>query len=170
MRDLDLHSLGQIGGDGGQLLTHPFGDVQRVGDRLLDDADRHGRLAVEADRDPLVQRTALDPPHIPQSHRIARHLLDDDGAELVRQPQVGLGQNRELGVPALDAPGRHLDVLRPQRVLDVLRRQIVGGEPRCIEPDAHGIAALAEDARLGDAGDRLEPVLDEAVGEIGDLE
>ena len=57
-----------------------------------------------------------------------------------------------------------------QRVLDVLRRDVVGGEPRRIEPDAHGVAALAEDPRLGDAGDRLQPVLYEAIGEVGDLQ
>ena len=59
--------------------------------------------------------------------------------------QIGLGQHGELALRALDAAGRHLDVLAAERVLDVLRRQVVGGEPLGIEPDAHGISPLAED-------------------------
>ena len=56
------------------------------------------------------------------------------------------------------------------RGLDLLHGDVVGRHAGAIEPDAHGVAALAADLHLGDAGDVLDPVGDEAVGEIGQLE
>ena len=58
---------------------------------------------------------------------------------------------------------------RRSALLDVGGRQAVGGEPRAVEPDAHRVAALAEDPHVGDAREVLQPVLDEAVGEVGDV-
>ena len=58
----------------------------------------------------------------------------------------------------------------PQRVLDVLDRQIEGRQPLAVDPDAHGIAALAEDRHVGDAVEVLQPVDDEAVDVVGDLQ
>ena len=66
--------------------------------------------------------------------------------------------------------GRNLDILSAQRHLHVLRGKVEGGEPLGIEPDAHGILPLAEQANLGNAGDGLELILDVAVGIVGDLE
>src|SRR5690606_7745994 len=137
--------------------------------RLLHHADGNGGLAVEADADALVERTDLDARDIAHPDRIAVHLADDDGAELFGGAQVGLRQHREFHVAALYAAGRNLDILPAQRALDILRRQIVGRQARGIEPDAHGIAAFAEDPRFRHAADRLQPVLHIAVGEVGQL-
>ena len=77
----------------------------------------------------LVQRPELGVADIGKPHQIAVGLLDDQVVELLRRAQIGLGQHGELALLAFDAAGRHLDVLAPQRRLDVLRRQAVGGEP-----------------------------------------
>ena len=93
-------------------------------------------------------------PTSPSRTEIAVGLLDDHVVELLRRAQVGLGEHGELALLALDAARRHLDVLAPERVLDVLRRQLVGGEALRIEPDAHRIFALAEETHVGHAGQR----------------
>ena len=59
---------------------------------------------------------------------------------------------------------------RRMRVLDVLDGQAVGGEPVAVEPDPHGVAALAQDLDLGDARQVLQPVARVAVDEVGDVE
>ena len=54
--------------------------------------------------------------------------------------------------------------------LQVLHREIEGRQPLAVDPDAHGIAALAEDRHVGDAVEVLQPVEDEAVDVVGDLQ
>ena len=71
--------------------------------------------------------------------------------------------------PAFDAPGRDLHVLAAERVLDVLGRHAEGGQPRRIEPDAHGVAALAIDRHVGDARQGLQPVLHQPIRDVRDI-
>ena len=106
---------------------------------------------------------------IAEADRIAVRLAQHDVLELLGRAQIGLGDHGEFARLALDPPGRDLDVLTPERILDVLRRQPVGGEARPVEPDAHRIAPLAEDPHVGHPGQILQPVLDQAVGDVVDL-
>ena len=154
----------------GRSFCTPCRHFQRVGGRLLDDAERDGRLAVEPHDQALVERPELGAADIGKAHEIAVGLLDDQVVELLRRAQIGLRQHGELALLAFDAAGRNLDILAAQRRLDVLRRKVEGGEPLRIEPDAHGILPLAEQADLGNAGNGLELILDVAVGIVGDLE
>ncbi len=149
--DPHLHAVGQRGGDARQHLLDFLRHVERIGGGLLDHAKRDGRLAVEADDAALIQRAELGMADIGEPHEIAVGLLDDEIVELLGRLEVRLGQHGELALQAFDAARRHLDILAPERRLDVLRRQLVGGEPFGIEPDAHGIFAIAEHAHLGDA-------------------
>ena len=168
--DADFHPLRQRLPDARQDLLHLLRHVEGIGRRLLDDAQRDGGLAVEADHAPLIERAELGMTDIFKPHEIAVGLLDDQVIELIRRAQVGLGENGELALLALDAAGRHLDILAPERGLDVLRRQLVGGEALRIEPNAHGIFAFAEQTHLGNAGKRGELILDVALGIVGDLQ
>src|SRR5690606_29660234 len=70
----------------------------------------------------------------------------------------------------LDAAGRQLDILAAQRAFDILDGEIVGGEPLPVDPDAHGIATLAEDGDIGDAVEVLEPVDHVAIDVVGQFE
>ena len=144
MGDPNLHAVGQRRGDFRQDLVDFLRYLQRVGGRLLDDTERDGRFAVEADDAPLIQGAQLGVAHVGQAHEIAVGFLDDEIVELGGRAQIRLRQHGELALLALDAARRHLDILTPERRLDVLRRQLIGGEPLGIEPDAHGIFALAE--------------------------
>ena len=155
--------------DFGKDVTHGLGDIERIGNRLLDDAHRDGRLAVVEAVAPLVGRAKFDARHLAQFHLMVVDDLDDDVAELLGRDESRAGQDRELAVAALDAPGGQLDVLNPQRGLDILNRQIERGQPLPVDPDPHRVAPLAEDGHIRDAGEVLQPVDDEAVDIVRDL-
>ncbi len=50
----------------------------------------------------------------------------------------------ELAVDGIDAAGRELDILVPERVLDVLHGEPARRERIAVEPDAHGDLTAAE--------------------------
>src|SRR3546814_5489869 len=75
-----------------------------------------------------------------------------------------------MAVECLESSRRDFYVLLAQRQLHVVGGQGVGGETRAVEPDAHGHAALAVDADIGDAGQILQAVAHVAVGVVGDLD
>ena len=168
--DLGDHAFRQRGEDAGHRRLHLVGDVERVGGRLLHHAERDRRLAVEADDAALVQRAKLGMADIREAYEVALHVLEDEIVELLRRLEIGLGEHGEFALHALDAAGGHIDVLPAKRVLDVLRGEVVGGEALGIEPDAHRIFALAEQGHGGNPAQRLQLILDVAVGVIGDLE
>ena len=75
-----------------------------------------------------------------------------------------------LGIGGLlaELTGGDLDVLLGESVGDVERGEAAGGEAVGVEPDAHGVLALAEDDDIADAGDALQSVLDVDVEIVGD--
>ena len=170
MSDLGDHAFGQGCQNARHGLRHLVRDLERIGGRLLHHTERNRRLAVEADDAALIQGPKLSMAHIGKSNEIALCVLEDEIVELLRRLEVGLRQHGEFALDAFDAARRHVDILTLKRVLDVLRRQAVGGEPLRIEPDAHGIFALAEHGQFGDAGKRLKVVLDVAFGIVGDFQ
>ncbi len=170
MRHLDLHPVGQRLDHARQHFAHRLRHVQRVGRRLLDDAQRDRGLAVKAHHAALIQRAKLGAANIGKAHKVAVRLLDNEVVELRRRAQIGFRQDGELAHPRLDPPGWHFHVLAAQRGLDILRRQFVGRHAQRVEPEPHGIFAFPEDAHLGDTGQRLKLVLDVPVGIIGDVQ
>src|SRR5262249_13674024 len=96
--------------------------------------------------------------------------LDHDFAELFGGDKPRPRQHGELAVPAFEAARRQFDVLGAQGILDILDSQAIGSQPLAVDPDAHRVAALAQDRDVGDAIEVLEPVDDETVDVIGDLE
>ena len=77
---------------------------------------------------------------------------------------------RELARARLEAARGQLDVLAAQRVLDVGDRELARRERLAVDPDAHRVAAAADDADARDAGHRRQPVDDVALGVVGELE
>jgi hypothetical protein len=96
--------------------------------------------------------------------------LDDEVAEVLLGFETDHRPQRELARPRFDAPGRQLDVLPPQCVLDVRDRHLSRRQRLAVEPDAHRIAATADDADAGDAGHGRQPVDDVALGIVGEVE
>ena len=107
---------------------------------------------------------------VADAHRVAADVGDDDVAELLGRARVGLGDDGEFARRRLDAPRRNLGVLPADRVLDVLHRQLVGGQTRAVEVDAHRDCALAEDAHVGRARQHRQPRLHVALDVVRGLE
>ncbi len=85
----------------------------------------------------LVERAHLDAADVAHAHRVAAHVADHDRLELLGRLQVRERQHRELALVALDAAGRDLHVLAPERFLHVLHGEAVGRELGAVDPDAH---------------------------------
>ncbi len=168
--DSDRHALRQSGLQPGHLGLGRLRYRERVGGRLLDDAQAHRRVAVDAHDAALIERAQARLADVFQPHRIAARLGDDHVVELLGVPEIGLGQHGELALRGFDPAGGNLHVLSPQAVLDIGRREAVGGEPVAVDPQAHRVAALAADDHRGDPGQGLQPVGDIAVGVVGELE
>jgi hypothetical protein len=154
-RHLELHALGQVGLDARHFALYRLRHRQRVGGGLLHHAEAQAGPAVAPDHAPLVQRAEARLADVAQPHRVAPVLHHDHVVELLGGAQVGFGEHGELAPRRLDAPGGNLDVLAPERVLDVLRRERICRQAFPIQPDAHRVAAAAADDHRGDARQRL---------------
>ena len=116
-----------------------------------------------------MQRAEFDARDVAQAHDLARGGFgaQHDVAELLRDRRGAraaltcISKARAGGRGRLaDLAGRDLDVLFGQRVLDVHGGDAEIGEPVRIEPDAHRIAALAEDLHVAHAGQALQRIDD----------
>ena len=168
--DVDGEALGQLLAQARQLGLERLRERQRIGGGLLDQAERDRVATVEAHDAALVLRGERDAADVADAHRVAVDVAHDDVLELGDALQVRLRDDGEFALAALDAPRRQFDVLPPQRVLDVLRREREAGQPVGGEPHAHRELALAEDAHVGRARQRLQARLHEPVGDVGNLE
>ena len=167
--DLDFHALRQERAQQIDLLAHPVRDGDRVGLRLADHAEPDQLAAVRADDGLVVLDPALDLGDVGEADRVAVDPLDHDLAELLDGRQPALGAHRELARGRAQLAGRQLDVVAPQRRLDVVDREIARRHRPAVEPDPDRVAPLAEDLDLGDAFERRQPVDDEALHVVRDL-
>ena len=132
----------------------------------------------DADRRAVVQRAGrvvalgpeFDAGHIAEPHqRLAlRPGLHHDVLELLLGLEPALRVDDQLPVlPArhrrlADLPGRHLHVLLADRVHHLGRHQVDVGHLLRVEPDPHGVVAVAEHGHVADAVEAGEFVLDRA--------
>ena len=105
------------------------------------------------------------------ARRCARRIYDFQASAAGSAP-IGAGNSKRMRAPRrliLSVYGqtlvhlarRQLDVVAPQRRIDVVDRQIARRHRPAVEPDPHRVAPLAEDLDLGDAVERRQPVDDE---------
>ena len=168
--DIDRHAVRQRALDLRQDRAHLPRDIERIGCRLLHDAERNGIIAIIAGEHTLAMGRELRMSHIPQAHGIAVGLLDDEIVELLDRLQIGPRQHRELAVSAFHEPAGNVHILPAQRILDVLDGQIIASQSHGIEPQPHGEPALAIDAHLGNPCEGLELILHIAVRIIAELQ
>ena len=143
--------------------------VKRVGDRLLHDADRDGRLPVITALAPDIGRSKLNLRHIAQRDLQAPRRLERHPREFFGRAKRGARQHSELAVRAFHPACRDFGILRPDRRLDVLHRDSIACEFSRIEPDPHDVTPLAIHRNVGHAVQILEPVGHEAVHVIREL-
>ena len=75
---------------------------------------------------------------------------------------------RGVGRRLAELAGGNFDVLFHQRIDHVSGGEIAGGQADRVEPEAHGVFALAEDGDVADAGHALDGVFDIDVEVVGD--
>ena len=152
-----------------------LGQLQRVGARAQVDADRHGRLAVQARFVLVVVLAELDARHIAHAHHRAIGLgANDDVAKLLGIDQAATGLHRECQALAVvagrlaDLADREVLVLLLHRVAHVGGRQPVLGQAVGVQPQAHGVGR-SEQRHVADAGQALDLGEDLAVHQVGDV-
>ena len=167
--DRDLHADRQVGSDQVELVAHPVGNRDGVGLGLAQHAETDRLAAVRADDALVILHAAFDARDVGEADRIAVDPLDHDVLELSDVGEPALRAHGELARGRLELAGRQLDVVAPQRLLDVIDREVARRHRAPVEPDADRIAPLAEDLDLRDALERRQPVEHEALDVVGDL-
>jgi hypothetical protein len=156
-RELPLQAL--------ELLDHRVVDVERVRGRQLDDPHADPFDALESQLRRIRFRAELcaaDVAHPDERPALTR--LENDVVELVRLPEAADSAHAELihlpgGRRRLSqAAGGDLNVLLPQRVHDVICRDLARRHAVGIEPQPHRVLPLAEDDDVRDAGNALQRV------------
>ena len=163
--DAVFQAFGKIARHVGHRGLHVGGQLQCIRTRRLEDGDGHRRHLVEIADDAVVRRAELDAGHILQARDLALLAgLDDDLAELFFGRQAAVGIDQQLLVDALrhrlgahHASG-HLHVLLAHGRHHIAGRHVARRDLLRIEPQAHGVAAAAEDLDLAHARDARQRV------------
>ena len=95
--------------------------------------------------------------------------LDHELPELVRRPQIGVGDEIHRHHRSLGMAERRQVVVPRQRVAHHRRRDAVRRHPIGLQPDAHGERARAENVGALHAADRAQLRLHDARQVVGDL-
>jgi len=125
-------------------------------------------LAVETQKGTAMYWIQADGDIAEPDHLVAA-LAHDDGGEFLRPVELAARSYRELALIALDAATRDLGVLGADRLLDVVGRQTPRRHTLRIEPHAHRVAAFATDEDVADAGEPLQALLEDPIGDLGEL-
>src|SRR5690606_37014614 len=116
------------------------------------DAEAGGRRAVRPKHAPAFPRPDLDPRNLAEPYEVPVVALEEhEPAEVLRGLIIAGDSHLKVEVSGLDPPGRQLEVLAAQRVLDIADGQAACGERVPIEPYAHRRSAGAEGPDLRDA-------------------
>ncbi len=165
----DLEIRRQRGADLIDSLLDGGDHVERVGARLLAHGERDRRLAVEPRNGTRLLVGVLHFADIGDADGRSIDGGDDDAREIERLLDAAERTERELAVALVDAPAGDLDVLRRQRQPDLLDVVVVGGEFLRIQQHLDLALALADEADLADAVDRLDVLLDLVIDYLGHL-
>ena len=164
-RDVGRELSHQVVDDDADLVGH----FDRVGAGDLEHLERErGVIAHQRGAAPLggaVDHLA----HVADADRGA--VADDDGdvAERERVGDASSDPHQPFGVAALDAARGDLLILALQRGDDLRRGDTVGAECCGLELDTDLARCAANDVHAADARDRLDPLADDLLGEVGEL-
>ena len=146
-------------------------DIEHVGLRSRDDADADPGQTVRACEIALILGRKPYFRHITEAYEVPiGRTADDERAKVLRRLHRRPRAQGELPLARFDAPRRQLDVLAPQRRLDIVDGELPRSQRLAIDPDTHRITAAAREARRGHAGQRTETVDDVAIDVLAQLE
>ena len=164
----DRDALGQARRDLGKAIL----DVADHRERILSEALQHDAgddlaLAVHLGDAAAFVGSKLDPGHVPEQHRHAALILDDDLFQVGQALDVAAPAHRELGFGKLDRASAHVHVAGAERVADFGERNAERLQPARVDDHAVLLDEAADARDLGHAlrlGDAIAdiPVLDGA--------
>ena len=93
----------------------------------------------------------------------------DEIVEALHRLHAAQGAHHQFPRPLIQPAAGHFQVLPPQRLAHVVDRQVVGPQFPDVHRDLHRARAGAEHADRADVLHRLQVLLDEFVGDVGDL-
>ena len=169
VRNTDLHARRQLRPDLRNRLPHLADHFKGVGRRQHPHAHERGGLAVEPHVLFVVLGAEDDVGDFAEPHDHAVLLLDDQLAEFLGGPQVGVGHEIHRHHRSLRPPERREIVVPRQRVADRRGRDAERRHPVRFQPDPHGERARAENVGALDAADRAQLRLDDARQIVGNL-
>ena len=100
----------------------------------------------------VVVRAELHPADVADAHRHAVLFADHDRLELARVDELRVGVDDELARVGLELAGGELEVALLERAAHVERIDTARRHARRVEPDAHRVAALADDRHCATPG------------------
>ena len=169
--------LGEAGFQLPHLGLDAVGGVQGVRVWQQKDDNTRRRPAVQLPERVLVSGPQLGPADVPEVGDFpVRAGLENDVCELLGLDQAAEGAQGVLEILAVgdrrltDLSGRHLHVLLAQDPDHVVDRQIPRLQLVRVQPDAHAVVLLAEDAHVADALHPGDGVLDMDRGVIAQVE
>ncbi len=143
-----------------ELGTETVHSLDRVGTGLLVDDKAQAGFAVEPGRRDLLGDPPIDISDIPQIDRNPPLVGNDDVPDIIHVLELALGPDGKLAIPALDGPARSIDVLGPENIDDLVRRQPVGIQPVPVENNLDFALALSLDVDRGNTGNLDDLVLE----------
>src|SRR6185312_4182149 len=161
----------------GELFQFSFGlliDSKRIGIRQLLNTNTDSRLAGVFKAAGVRFSPDLGPANILKLNDTRRGVLENNVVELFRRAETAHDADSDLKVLLRirgllpDGASGDLDVLLLQRADDIGCGKLASRELDRIEPQPHGIFALAEDPDIADAADALDGILDIEVEIVGD--
>ena len=165
--DAVLDAFGHVLLDIGHRRADIVGNLKRVRAGRLIDRNGDGLLVVEQRPQAVFGRAEFDPGDVAQMRHFAPPAgLHDDVAELFFRAQASLRVDGELQIETRDAgggadhAGGGFDILRLDRLDDVVRGKPVFRGPLRINPDPHRVVAGAEQLHLADPVDPGQAILD----------
>jgi hypothetical protein len=166
--DLDLHPLGQVLGDLGDLLAHRARHHDGVRAALLEDAERLQRHPVEPRDRGHVLEAVLDERDVLEVDRRLLHAADDELAQRLEIERLAEQPHVQLPTARVEQPARHLDVLAPNCVDHVGGDDALFRHAARIEPDAHVAVEISVQRDLPDARHRLQLLLHLVARDVGE--
>ena len=146
--------------------AHGVGDLDRVGARLLGDAQPDARLAVDARERAEVLGRILDLRDVAHVDRHAGSRHDDQVTDLVQVLELALAADEVGAVALVDLAERDVLVLGAQQVDDAIDREVECADLFLRELDVDLTAQAAFDRDGGDAGHALQALRQVVLGDL----
>src|SRR5258708_25858765 len=169
LNDVDGAARWQHRLDAGKFFLNVLDDVHRIDPYLAANIQSHGSLVLVIRESPAFSNVVLGVADIAEADRRTADVFDDDVVELRDVFDTAHGAHAGFGRATHDTPAGSLDVFRDDRVVNVLRREVVGVHLVQIEHQVDLPRPAAGEIDAADTVDGLKRAANLLVGDLGQL-